>query len=87
MAKKSRCSCGRVKSKYVPFCKKCSTERRNKAHAETQAVVTSGICPQCGSKIRRNLSLTGWYQCEQFGAETHRKDPNKPSCSWQGFTE
>lgn len=64
-----------------------SAERIRKAHEETRAVVASGKCPTCGAGLRRNLSLTGWWQCEQLGAEGFRKDPTKPSCSWQGFTE
>lgn len=67
------------------------TERRArdariaKAKAEVQAVVAAGYCPRCGAAVKRNLSLTGWWQCEQLGAEGFRKDPNKPSCNWQGF--
>lgn len=33
------------------------------------------------------VALTGWWQCEQYGAEQFRKRPQEPSCSWQGFTE
>lgn len=62
-----------------------SAARIATAHAETCAVVESGKCPLCGGKPRRNLSLTGWYQCEQFGAVGFRKDATKPSCDWQGF--
>lgn len=63
------------------------TERIEAARAETRRVVATGTCPFCGARVRRNWSLTGWWQCEQLGADTHRKDPTKPSCSWQGFTE
>lgn len=52
---------------------------------ETQTVVMSGICPLCGSGLRRNSALDGWWQCEQFGSDGFRKDNSKPSCSWQGF--
>jgi len=61
--------------------------RIESARAETRRVVATGKCPQCGAGLRRNLSLTGWWQCEQLGAEGFRKDATKPSCSWQGFTE
>lgn len=57
------------------------------ARAEARRIVASGTCPLCGGRVRRNWSLTGWWQCEQLGAATHRKDPNKPTCTWQGFTE
>ena len=44
-------------------------------------------CPSCGGAVRRNLSLTGWWQCAQFGAPQFRADPRAPSCDWQGFAE
>lgn len=66
-------------------------EARRKAIAKfTEQVVTAvkiNRCPTCGAGLRRNLALTGWWQCEQFGADGFRKDSTKPSCSWQGFTE
>ena len=75
-------------------CKRAKTTERaaseariQKAQADTRAIVAAGKCPICGARIRRNLSIAGWYQCEQLGAEGFRKDPTKPSCSWQGFTE
>lgn len=64
-----------------------SKARIEKAQAETRAIVATGKCPHCGSGIRRNMAMTGWYQCEQYGAEGFRKDSTKPACSWQGFTE
>lgn len=57
------------------------------ALAEAQRIVASGKCPNCGSGLRRNLSMAGWWQCEQFGSEWFRKDPSRPSCSFQTFTE
>ncbi len=67
--------------------RKASNERIAKAQAETCAIVASGKCPYCGSGLRRNLALTGWWTCEQRGAMGFRKDDNRPECSWQGFTE
>ena len=64
-----------------------SLERIQKAQEETRAIVAKGACPTCGAGLVRNLSLTGWWQCEQLGAEGFRKDASRPSCSWQGFTE
>lgn len=66
--------------------RKAADERMAKAKAETLAVVQSGKCPHCGGALRRNLSMTGWWQCEQLGAVGFRKDPSRPSCDWQGFT-
>ena len=57
------------------------------AQAATRAVVATGICPDCGTRLRRNMSLTGWWQCAQLGAVGFRLDPTKPACNWQGFTE
>ena len=67
--------------------RKAMTARIAQAHAETLAVVKTGVCPDCGSKLRRNLSMTGWWQCVQYGAVGFRADSLKPSCGWQGFTE
>jgi hypothetical protein len=64
-----------------------SKARIEAAQSATRAVVKAGVCPDCGSAIKRNLALTGWYQCVQFGAIGWRLDANKPQCNWQGFTE
>jgi ribosomal protein L37AE/L43A len=61
--------------------------RREAQYAEARRIVATGTCPQCGTKLRRNLSLTGWWQCAQLGAEGFRLDSSKPSCSFQTFTE
>lgn len=61
--------------------------KREARVAEAVAVVKSGKCPQCGSGLRRNLALSGWWQCAQFGAEGFRADSSKPACSFQTFTE
>ena len=83
MTTKSRCSCGKVKSKYSSYCKKCDEERTVARKVEAYKIVKSGICPYCGSFLRNNLSISGWWQCEQFGAESFRKDSTKPACSFQ----
>ena len=62
-------------------------QRMKEAHAEVRRVVATGACPKCGRKLRRNWSLTGWWQCEQLGAPGFRADPSQPPCDWQGFTE
>jgi hypothetical protein len=60
--------------------------RRDAIRAGAVAVVSSGKCPKCGGGLRRNLALTGWYQCEQYGTEGFRKDDTRPACSFQCFT-
>ena len=47
--------------------------------------VRRGTCPDCGAKLRRNLSMDGWYQCEQLGAPGFRADAEKPHCDFQFF--
>lgn len=64
---------------------KASAERIAKAQEEMRAHVARGTCPDCGGKLKINSSLTGWWQCEQLGAEAFRKDPTHPSCGFQGF--
>ena len=61
--------------------------RMEQLHAQARAIVATGACPQCRSKLRRNLSLSGWWQCEQFGAEQFRARPTQPACNFQTFTE
>ena len=61
--------------------------RLDEAKRQANAVVAAGKCPECGAGLRRNLALSGWWQCEQFGAEGFRKDANRPSCNFQCFTE
>lgn len=57
---------------------------RLRKEADT-AIVRAGVCPTCGAPLRRNLSLPGWWQCDQLGAVGFRADASKPSCSWQTF--
>lgn len=61
--------------------------RMEKAEAETRAIVATGKCPCCGSRVRRNSAITGWWQCEQYGAVGFRARSADPACSWQGFTQ
>ncbi len=67
--------------------RKASKARIEQAQAATRAVVATGKCPDCGSGLKRNLSLTGWWTCEQRGAAGFRARADAPACSWQGFTE
>jgi hypothetical protein len=53
---------------------------------EAQDALRDNICPVCGGPVRENLSILGWIQCAQFGAEGFRLDSTKPSCNFQGFT-
>ncbi len=84
--KQSRCQCGRTKSQYAGYCRKCTAERDASRIAVAQAVVSTGLCPQCQGKLKQNLSITGWWQCLQYGAVTHRADPSKAACSYQTST-
>jgi len=63
------------------------SERRMQQARETAiTAVRSNSCPQCGGHVHFNTALTGWVQCDGFGAEGFRKDPNAIPCDWQGFT-
>ena len=63
-----------------------SQTRIQAAQEETRRIVATGRCPRCGSGIRRNNSITGWWQSEQYGAPQFRARADDPDCSWQGFT-
>ena len=62
-------------------------DRLAKILEQNLRVVQSGVCPDCGSKLRPNLAITGWWTCEQRGAVTHRARPQDPSCEYQCFIE
>jgi len=62
-------------------------DRIKAAQEAARKIVAGGKCPTCGGGLRRNTSMAGWWQCEQLGAEAFRKDPTKPPCNWQAFTE
>lgn len=66
--------------------REASKARMAAARAEAQQALTTNTCPMCGQGVHRNLALTGWVQCDGFGAEGFRKEGSKP-CNWQGFTE
>lgn len=78
--------CGNYCRKYADRCIKCARIRSEKLYDEAAAIVATGKCPDCGSGLRRNLALTGWWTCEQRGADGFRKDSTKPSCEFQTFT-
>lgn len=81
------CKCGRRMTKYSQECTRCHDAHINALREEARRVVEKGVCPRCGSGLRRNLSLAGWWTCEQRGAETHRARPLDPNCNFQCFTE
>jgi ribosomal protein L37AE/L43A len=66
--------------------KQAAQARMDASYAEAERIVATGVCPQCGRNLRRNLSLTGWWQCSQLGAEGFRADASQPSCTFQTFT-
>ena len=81
------CLCGRVKNKHLSECSACAKAKRERILAAARKIVAGGICSSCGGALRRNNSLSGWWQCEQLGAEGFRKDSARPSCNFQIFTE
>lgn len=64
-------------------------ERMAELKRKAAAIVTSGTCPDCGTKLIRNSALAGWYQCGAYAAESHRKPEfaGLPKCHFQTFTE
>ena len=82
-----RCSCGKRISQYATRCTSCSKAHFDALHQVAAAIVATGVCPDCGAPIRRNLSIAGWYQCSQLGADGRRADSSKAACNWQAFTE
>ena len=52
--------------------------------AEAQKIVAGHTCPQCGTKLYRNLSMTGWWQCGRYGSPGFQKEAG-PHCDFQLF--
>lgn len=66
--------------------KKASQARIAAAQAEAQAALAANKCPACGQGVHRNLALTGWVQCDGYGADGFRKNGAVPCRgAWQGF--
>ena len=63
-----------------------SKARTEAAYAEARAIVATGKCPRCGSALKANLSITGWWQCAQYGEPAFRMNPNGSECIWQCMT-
>lgn len=82
----TRCACGRRTSESVE-CEQCHKAHMDTLHAEARKVVNKRACPRCGSGLRRNLAITGWWTCEQRGAVTYRARPQDAECNFQTFTE
>ena len=85
--KMSRCKCGKVKSKHSDKCNTCHKARMDECHREAQAIVNTGRCPKCGDTLERNLALSGWWQCANYG--TRKLDNGRadnPNCDFQTFT-
>jgi len=51
---------------------------------EAHAVVATGVCPTCGTKLFLNLALSGWWQCGHVGAVGFQKLAG-PHCDFQIF--
>lgn len=90
----SRCECGKVKPKTSDKCRRCVDAILKECRAETQRIraeaqriVDTGRCPRCGDELERNLALSGWWQCANYGnrrLENGRSD--NPNCGFQCFT-
>ena len=79
--------CGARRPKFLNMCRTCTKAELDAHFAEQRRIVATNTCPTCGAGLKRNSSMRGWWQCEQFGAERFRKDPSQPSCNFQTFTE
>jgi len=51
------------------YLERCEVKRRHdESVAEANRIVATGKCPRCGSPLKRNNSLAGWWQCSAVGA-------------------
>lgn len=56
---------------------------------QNREIVRAGKCPDCGSPLKRNNSLAGWWQCVAYAVPYMREAQYRalPNCSFQCFTE
>jgi hypothetical protein len=68
--------------------RQASKARIEAQYVKAEQVVATGICPDCGTGLIRNLALTGWWQCGGYASEGFRRPgfENAPKCSFQIFT-
>lgn len=64
-------------------------ERIERAKQEARKIVAAGKCPVCETPLRRNLALSGWWQCGAYGEPQFRLAEHRdlPHCTFQTFTE
>ena len=51
---------------------------------DNQNILKTGVCPRCGTKLVRNNSMTGWWQCGHVGSPGFQAVPGPP-CDFQFF--
>lgn len=82
----SRCGCGKVKSRDSRTCRTCHNNRMEGFKNEAQKIIDIGRCPECGDSIERNMALSGWWQCANFGQRKMRNGrADNADCGWQAF--
>ena len=64
--------------------KQAEREARMARLTAAHNLVKTGACPICGTKLYRNNSMTGWWQCGHFGAEGFQKEAGA-HCDFQIF--
>lgn len=76
-------------NKYATQCKACHVAKIWALCSKAKAIVAGGKCPDCSLPLRRNIALTGWYQCAAYGSPAYRAAEfrNAPPCLFQCFTE
>lgn len=45
--------------------RKAHNARMAELKAKAAAIVATGSCPDCGAGLHRNLSLAGWWACNE----------------------
>ena len=69
--------------------KKEHRARMNVLHEQNRRIVSIGVCPDCGARLRRNNSIAGWWECGRRGLDRFREPEyrGQPDCNFQCFTE
>lgn len=82
-----KCECGRRRSRWSNECHHCFEVKMETTYKTNDLILASNKCPDCGSSLRRNHALEGWYQCMRYGHPDFRPNvaPEVPHCGFQMF--
>ena len=59
-------------------------QRMRAINAQSEAIIASGVCPECGKGLILGKFFQNQWDCPQYGREDYRADPSTESCRFRG---